>query len=74
MARVFVTGSAHGLGQPAARRMVDDGHRVVLHARSQERAKRALAAPPGAETAIVGDLCADAGARTNIRNPLGRIT
>src|SRR5664279_3890432 len=56
MARIFVTGSADGLGQMAARRMVDDGHRVVLHARSEQRAKEALAAVPGAETAVAGDL------------------
>lgn len=56
MARVFVTGSADGLGQMAARRMVEDGHRVVLHARNEKRAKEALAAVPGAETAIAGDL------------------
>ncbi|MEO8567284.1 MAG: SDR family NAD(P)-dependent oxidoreductase [Betaproteobacteria bacterium] len=56
MARVFVTGSADGLGRMAARRMVEDGHRVVLHARNEKRAKEALAAVPGAETAIAGDL------------------
>lgn len=56
MARVFVTGSADGLGQMAARRMVEDGHRVVLHARNDKRAKEALAAVPGVETAIAGDL------------------
>jgi NAD(P)-dependent dehydrogenase (short-subunit alcohol dehydrogenase family) len=56
MARIFVTGSADGLGQMAAKRMVGDGHRVVLHARNGRRANEALAAVPGAETAIAGDL------------------
>ena len=56
MARVLVTGSADGLGQMAARLMVTDKHRVVLHARNGERASEALAAVPGAETAVVGDL------------------
>jgi NAD(P)-dependent dehydrogenase (short-subunit alcohol dehydrogenase family) len=56
MARILVTGSADGLGQMAARLMVADGHRVVLHARSSERAHEALAAVPGAETAVVGDV------------------
>src|SRR5438045_7525008 len=56
MARVFITGSADGLGQMAARRMVADGHRVVLHARNDKRAKEARAAVRGAETAIAGDL------------------
>jgi NAD(P)-dependent dehydrogenase (short-subunit alcohol dehydrogenase family) len=36
--------------------MVGDGHRVVLHARNEKRAKEAWAAVPGAETAIAGDL------------------
>jgi NAD(P)-dependent dehydrogenase (short-subunit alcohol dehydrogenase family) len=56
MARIFVTGSADGLGQMAARLMVKDGHRVVLHARNEKRAKEALAAVPGAETVVSGDL------------------
>ena len=56
MARVLVTGSADGLGQMAARLMVADKHRVVLHARNSTRASEALAAVPGAETAVVGDL------------------
>ena len=56
MARVLVTGSADGLGQMAARLLVADKHRVVLHARNGERASEALAAVPGAETAVVGDL------------------
>jgi NAD(P)-dependent dehydrogenase (short-subunit alcohol dehydrogenase family) len=56
MARVFITGSADGLGMIAARLMVADGHRVVLHARNASRAKDALAAVPGAEGAVPGDL------------------
>jgi NAD(P)-dependent dehydrogenase (short-subunit alcohol dehydrogenase family) len=36
--------------------MVAAGHRVVLHARNQERAEQALAAVPGAERVLVGDL------------------
>jgi NAD(P)-dependent dehydrogenase (short-subunit alcohol dehydrogenase family) len=56
MASVFVTGSADGLGQMAARLMVDAGHRVVLHARNADRAAEALAAVPGAEAAVIGDL------------------
>lgn len=56
MARVFITGSADGLGQMAAKLLVQQGHRVVLHARSEKRASEALAAVPGAESAISGDL------------------
>jgi NAD(P)-dependent dehydrogenase (short-subunit alcohol dehydrogenase family) len=56
MSRVLVTGSADGLGQMAAKLLVRGGHRVVLHARSEQRAAQALAAVPGAETALAGDL------------------
>jgi NAD(P)-dependent dehydrogenase (short-subunit alcohol dehydrogenase family) len=38
MARIFITGSADGLGLAAARALVGDGHAVVRHARSRERA------------------------------------
>ena len=56
MARVFITGSSDGLGRMAAELLIEQGHKVVLHARSEERAKEALAAVPGAETVVVGDL------------------
>jgi NAD(P)-dependent dehydrogenase (short-subunit alcohol dehydrogenase family) len=56
MSRIFVTGSADGLGLMAARLLIQDGHEVVLHARSNERADEALAAAPGAAIALVGDL------------------
>jgi NAD(P)-dependent dehydrogenase (short-subunit alcohol dehydrogenase family) len=56
MARVFVTGSADGLGMMAARLLVEAGHRVVIHGRNRKRADDALAASPGVETAVVGDL------------------
>jgi NAD(P)-dependent dehydrogenase (short-subunit alcohol dehydrogenase family) len=53
---VFITGSADGLGAMAARRLIAEGHEVVLHARSPERASQALAAVPGAAAALHGDL------------------
>jgi len=56
MARIFITGAADGLGRMAARLMVGAGHRVVLHARSEARAKEALQAVPGAEATVSGDL------------------
>jgi NAD(P)-dependent dehydrogenase (short-subunit alcohol dehydrogenase family) len=34
MSRIFITGSTDGLGRAAARALIDDGHPVVLHARS----------------------------------------
>ena len=37
MARVFITGSADGLGRAAAETLLGDGHEVIVHARSAER-------------------------------------
>ena len=56
MARVFITGSSDGLGRKAAQILVEHGHRVVLHARNAARGKQALAALPGAESVVLGDL------------------
>ena len=56
MARIFITGSADGLGQMAAGLLVKSGHQVVLHARHEKRAQDALAAVPGAQGVITGDL------------------
>jgi NAD(P)-dependent dehydrogenase (short-subunit alcohol dehydrogenase family) len=56
MARVFITGSSDGLGRMAAKLLVEQGHRVTLHARNRKRADEALSAVPGAETALIGDL------------------
>jgi NAD(P)-dependent dehydrogenase (short-subunit alcohol dehydrogenase family) len=74
MARVFITGSADGLGQMAAHLLIDEGHRVVLHARSEARAKEAWQAAPGAEAVVVGDLSSIAQTRAVAEqvNDLGR--
>jgi NAD(P)-dependent dehydrogenase (short-subunit alcohol dehydrogenase family) len=53
---VFVTGSASGIGAHTAATLVADGHRVVLHARDEERAEAARRAVPGAAGVAVGDL------------------
>jgi NAD(P)-dependent dehydrogenase (short-subunit alcohol dehydrogenase family) len=63
MARVFVTGSADGLGKMAAELMVEAGHRVVLHARNERRAQDARASVPGAEGVVIGDLSSLAATR-----------
>jgi NAD(P)-dependent dehydrogenase (short-subunit alcohol dehydrogenase family) len=44
MSRIFVRGSADGLGKMAAQLLIDQGHQFVLHARNKERAQEALAA------------------------------
>jgi len=55
MARMFVTGSADGLGLMAAKLLIQQGHNVVLHARNDVRAEVARKGAPGAEGVIVGD-------------------
>ena len=56
MARAFVTGSSTGLGLMAAQLLLELGHRVVVHGRTQARADVALAAAPRADAAVIGDL------------------
>jgi NAD(P)-dependent dehydrogenase (short-subunit alcohol dehydrogenase family) len=56
MARIFITGSADGLGQLAASALIAQGHEVVLHARNEKRSREALDKVPGAETVLTADL------------------
>jgi NAD(P)-dependent dehydrogenase (short-subunit alcohol dehydrogenase family) len=56
MARVFITGSSDGLGRMAAQLLIEQGHRAVLHARHEKRARDAMAAVPGADAVLIGDL------------------
>lgn len=56
MARIFITGSSDGLGLAAAQLLVEQGHNVVLHARSQQRAEETQNKLPTAESVVVGDL------------------
>jgi NAD(P)-dependent dehydrogenase (short-subunit alcohol dehydrogenase family) len=53
---VFVTGSTTGLGRAAAESLLDDGHDVVLHARSAERAADLEDLADRASGVVVGDL------------------
>ena len=64
MARVFITGSSDGLGRMAAQLLVEQAHRVVLHARNERRAQEALSAVPGAEAVVIGDLTSIAQTRS----------
>src|SRR5579883_2285666 len=63
MARVFITGSADGLGKMAAQLLVEQGHRVVLHARNEQRGSEAMSVVPGAEAVVTGDLSSMADTR-----------
>ena len=74
MARVFITGSADGLGLMAGRLLAEQGHAVVLHARSEARAEETREALPEAEAVLVGDLSTVAAMRdvADQANGLGR--
>jgi NAD(P)-dependent dehydrogenase (short-subunit alcohol dehydrogenase family) len=56
MARIFITGSADGLGQLSAKSLADQGHQVVLHARNPERGHYAKQNVPNASQVLLGDL------------------
>ena len=56
MARVFITGSADGLGQMAATLLIEQDHEVVLHARNAERGRDALKKTPRAVNVLTADL------------------
>lgn len=56
MARIFITGSADGLGNLSAKLLLELGHQVVLHARNAKRGDEAIRKTRGAETVLTGDL------------------
>jgi NAD(P)-dependent dehydrogenase (short-subunit alcohol dehydrogenase family) len=55
-ARVFVTGSADGLGRAAAQTLLEQGHEVVVHARNRDRLAAVRDLLDRGATAVVGDL------------------
>jgi NAD(P)-dependent dehydrogenase (short-subunit alcohol dehydrogenase family) len=54
--RVFVTGSADGLGRAAAQTLLDQGHEVVVHARNEDRLTAVRDLLGRGAAAVVGDL------------------
>src|SRR4051794_28043837 len=56
MAKVFITGSTDGLGRAAALSLLQAGHQVVLHARSEDRAATLGELASGASGIVLGDL------------------
>jgi NAD(P)-dependent dehydrogenase (short-subunit alcohol dehydrogenase family) len=56
MARVFVTGSADGLGRAAAQTLLEDGHEAVVHARDTDRLMAVRDLLDLGAAAVVGDL------------------
>lgn len=56
MALILITGSTDGLGRAAATSLIEQGHDVVLHARSPERAKALGEFGRQAAGVVTGDL------------------
>ena len=75
MRRIFITGSTDGLGRDAALTLIDEGHQVVLHARSKQRASALADLAPRAAGVVVGDLAVAAETRSiaDQVNKLGRM-
>ena len=63
MSRIFITGSADGLGRGAASLLMGGGHEVVLHARSRERAAALSDLAAAAAGVVIGDLASAAETR-----------
>jgi NAD(P)-dependent dehydrogenase (short-subunit alcohol dehydrogenase family) len=56
MARVFITGSADGLGRAAAQTLLAHGHHVVVHARNEDRLTVVRDLLDRGAVAVAGDL------------------
>ena len=63
MPRVFITGSTDGLGHLAAGVLLREGHEVVLHARTRERASALADLAADAAGVVIGDLSSAAETR-----------
>jgi len=61
--RIFITGSTDGLGRAAAGALLGEGHDVVLHARTRERAAALSDLAPDAAGVVTGDLSSAAETR-----------
>jgi len=72
LSRVLITGSTDGLGLAAARTLMDEGHEVILHARSLERAAVLGNITARSAGVVVGDLGSAAETRS-IAEQAGRV-
>ena len=75
MRRVFITGSTDGLGRAAAETLINEGHQVVLHARSKQRTSALADLAPRAAGVVIGDLALASETRALAEqvNKLGRM-
>jgi NAD(P)-dependent dehydrogenase (short-subunit alcohol dehydrogenase family) len=75
VSRILITGSTDGLGRAAANALLDEGHDVVLHARSPERAVSVAGLATRAVEVVIGDLgsAAETRALAGQVNNIGRM-
>jgi NAD(P)-dependent dehydrogenase (short-subunit alcohol dehydrogenase family) len=75
VARIFITGSADGLGRLAAQTLLDDGHELVVHARNGDRLTALRDLERAGAAVVVGDLSDLEQTRSIARdvNALGRM-
>jgi NAD(P)-dependent dehydrogenase (short-subunit alcohol dehydrogenase family) len=75
VSRIFITGSTDGLGRAAAGALMGEGHEVVLHARTRERASALSDLAPDAAGVVIGDLTSAAQTRevADQVNAIGRM-
>ena len=75
MARIVITGSTDGLGRAAARTLLREGHQVVLHARSRDRAAAVDDLAARSAGVVIGDLSSAVETRSVAEqvNPIGRM-
>jgi NAD(P)-dependent dehydrogenase (short-subunit alcohol dehydrogenase family) len=75
MSRIFITGSADGLGRAAAQTLLSGGHEVIVHARTVERLAAVNDLIDGGASAVVGDLAdlSQTRAVADQVNQLGRV-
>jgi NAD(P)-dependent dehydrogenase (short-subunit alcohol dehydrogenase family) len=75
MRRILITGSADGLGRAAALTLMAEGHEVVLHARSAQRAAMLADLASRAAGVVIGDLSSAVATRAiaDQANKIGRM-
>jgi NAD(P)-dependent dehydrogenase (short-subunit alcohol dehydrogenase family) len=64
MKKIFITGSTTGLGFIAGELLLKEGHQIILHARSEERAAEAKAKLKKDIPFVIGDLSTLAGMKS----------
>lgn len=72
MARIFITGSADGLGLATARTLLGEGHEIVVHLRSQHRLAAVQDLVDQGAAFVIGDL-SDASQTRDVAEQVNRL-